>query len=357
MSSKLKIPKAKQLPSGNWICQIYRGGKRKAFVSSTEDGAIKEAMLWSLQLDNSVEAKSYVKNSLTLSEAIDHYVQRKGSILSPSTIRGYDQIKRLRFQSVIDMPIGTEHDWQALVNEEIDKGLSSKTVSNAWGLIRAVLKHNKIPYEEPDVGQIIRKDKVFLQPEQLKPFMEAIHGDRFEMAYLLCLHSLRRSEMLAVKKSMVYDGEIHVEGSMVVNKEGKLVYKETNKNSASRRNIPVFIPRLQELIDQYPEQKKKKKGSEDDPFLVPHAPGNMFSHLQVICRNNDLPELGFHSLRHSFCSLCYHLGISEMGCQALGGWDDPNTMRKIYAHLAEVDKKNAEVKLKGFFTTNVTKAK
>ena len=338
MAKKIKMPNARQLPSGSWRCEIYINGRRASFVEPTEYEAVKAGLVFKLTVDASDEATEYIRNNLTLTEAIDVYVAKRTNILSPSTVRGYKQIQKNRFKSVMDSPISAKHDWQYVINEEAANGISAKTISNSWGLIRSVLIENNIDYKQPKLPQIIKKEIPFLQPDQIKPFLEAIQGDRFEMAYLLCLHSLRRSEMLAVKKENISDNKIHVEGSVVMDKDGKMVEKETNKNSFSRRTIPIFIDRLNELVESAPEGT-----------LVPHAAGNMFDHLKVICKNNNLPKLGFHSLRHSFASLCYHLGISEMGCQSLGGWEDPSTMRKIYTHLAEIDKKAAEEKLKSFF--------
>lgn len=318
---------------------MYKDNRRASFVKETEEEAVREGMLWMLTKDDSAEAEQFRKENLTLRDAIDLYVARRDSVLSPSTIRGYEQIKNLRFQSVMDRPIGENHNWTGIINDEVKDGLSPKTIHNAWGLIRSVLKENNVKYSQPLLPQLIIKEAVFLQPNQIKPFIDAVRDDRFELAYLLCLHSLRRSEMLALEKSSVTDGKIYVRGAVVEDKDGALVYKKANKTSASRRTIPVFIDRLNDLVKAAPDKGR----------LVPHATGNMFDHLHYLCRKNGLPELGFHSLRHSFASLCYHLGISEMGCQQLGGWDDPGTMRKIYQHLADEDKRNAEDKLKGFF--------
>jgi len=338
MANSIRIPNARQLPSGSWRCEVYRNGRRGSFVKPTKEEAVKSGLMFLLTTDASDDTIEFVKNNLTLSEAIDLYIAKRSNILSPSTIRGYKQIQNNRFQSVMYAPLSANHDWQYVINEEVANGKSGKTIVNSWGLIRSVLNENNISYKQPKLPQVINKDVAFLQPDQIKSFLKAIDGDRFEMAYLLCLHSLRRSEMLAVTKENIADGKIYVQGSVVMNDKGKLVNKETNKNSSSRRTIPIFIERLRVLIEQAP-----------DGVLVPYAAGNMFDHLKVICKNSNLPALGFHSLRHSFASLCYHLGISEMGCQALGGWEDPTTMRKIYTHLAEIDKKEAEVKLKEFF--------
>jgi integrase len=58
-----------------------------------------------------------------------------------------------------------------------------------------------------------------------------------------------------------------------------------------------------------------------------------------------------HGLRHSFASLCYHLGISERQLMQWGGWADYQTMHKIYIRLAASDESKAAEQLTGFFTT------
>lgn len=59
--------------------------------------------------------------------------------------------------------------------------------------------------------------------------------------------------------------------------------------------------------------------------------------INRVCRENDLPEVGLHGLRHSFASLAYHLQIPEMIAAEIGGWNDLSTMHKIYTHLAQKD--------------------
>lgn len=68
-------------------------------------------------------------------------------------------------------------------------------------------------------------------------------------------------------------------------------------------------------------------------------------------RANSLPEVGVQGLRHSFASLAYHLKLSEQETMQLGGWSDYKTMRKIYTHLAKVDRLKAENKITSFFSS------
>ena len=337
MSSKLKMPTAKQLPSGSFMCRIRVNGNRYSFVRDTEEEAVRSAMLFRLQGSGDKDERKQAREMLTLSEAIDGYIERRSNVLSPSTIRGYRSYQKHRFQSVMNMKLSDVDNWQAVVNAEA-KEVEAKTVKNAWGLVASSLKDVGIDVGSVRIPQIVRNEHLFLQPEEVKVFVNAIKGHRFEAAYLLGLHSARRSEICAVKKSDISNGYIHIHGSMVYDEHGDLIERKENKTSSSNRMTPVMIPRLTELA-------KQCKGE----YLCTCSPSSLTHPLNVVCRQNGLPEVGLHGLRHSFASLCYHLGISEMQCMEFGGWSDINVMRKIYTHLADTDRKKAEEKLKGFF--------
>lgn len=93
------MAKAKQLPSGSWRVQVYLGedenGKpiRKSFTASTK----KEAEFKALNYQMHNKEMRQNPSNLTLSEAIDRYIESKENILSPSTIRGYTFIHKKAF--------------------------------------------------------------------------------------------------------------------------------------------------------------------------------------------------------------------------------------------------------------------
>ena len=312
----MKSPTAKRLPSGNWRAQVTVKGIHYSVTKETKKEAEKAALM--LKLSPQKKAKA-----ITYREAIDGYLQ-KYEKLSPSTIKGYKDIQRTRFRSIMDLPISADIDFQRIINRE---DVSLKTIKNSYSLICTVLRDLGIEPQRVRYPVEARKEKPFLNVDQIKTFCKAIEGDRYELAYLLCLHSLRRSEMLAMKKEQVRDGVIHVSGAIVRGENG-FVYKETNKTPASVRDITIFIPRTAELIQKSP-----------DGFLCPWSVNGMDKHLRTILNQNDLPVGGFHMLRHSFASLCYFSGVSELTAMKLGGWSEYRTMRQIYTHLAEQQEK------------------
>lgn len=313
----MKIPTAKQLPSGRWRVSVQIGGVRHSITKDTKKAAEKAAALWKM----SPEQRAV---KMTYREAIDSYIDKYYKALSPATIKGYRDIQRQRFQNVLDMPVGGGVDWQDVINRE---DVSVKTLKNAYGLISTVCRDLGVEPQKVRYPVQVKSERPFLDVEQIKIFCAAIEGDKYEIPYLLCLHSLRRSEMLAMKKSQIRDGVIHVQGAMV-NSEDGMIYKESNKTAASVRNIPIFVPRLATLVNSAPEG-----------FLCPYPVKGMEQHLRTVLRKSGLPVSGFHLLRHSFSSACYAAGVSELTCMKLGGWSEFRTMRQIYTHLAEQQEK------------------
>lgn len=345
-AKKMRIPTIKQLPSGSFHCQVMVEGKRLSITEDTYDECLAKAM--EVVSKRLIGAQPVEKRARTLSlrQAIDFYIESRSAVLSPSTVRGYKKIRDLRFQSVIDTRLSSIQNWQKVINTEATL-CSAKTVKNAWGLIKSVLKDNELPIPNVHLPQIIEPDHEFLQPDQIKDFIETINGEKYEMVYLLALHGLRSSEILGLDIEKNMTGEvIRIRGAKVQTETEKgavkYVQKKENKNTKSRRDVPVLIPRLKEL---------RKELIEKDALAsaIPEHPEAARKRLHTICRNNNLPIVGLHELRHSFASLCYHLGLSEMETMELGGWSNPGTMRKIYTHLAEKDRMEARKKLTDFF--------
>lgn len=162
------------------------------------------------------------------------------------------------------------------------------------------------------------------------------------MAALFALHSLRRSELLAITPSKIVDGCICVDGSRVFDKDNNLIEKSTNKNTASKRNVEIMIPRLAELIAAY-------DGDYNEPFISCYA-NTIWAQINTICVANGLPKVGVHGLRRSFASLAYHLGWSKRQTMRIVGWSDVKTVHNIYIKLSELDVAEDIEKMKQFYT-------
>ena len=217
---------------------------------------------------------------------------------------------------------------QKAINAEAKK-FAPKTVLNCWALITAALNYKELRIPKVRLPQLVQDEKPFLQPEEIPVFLKAAEGDKLEIPILLALHSLRRSEVLGMRWSSIDTKKkvIHVRGATVRGKNG-LENKSTNKNTSSRRDVPIFIDRLCELV---------KAADTSAEFVYTGGENTLCRHINWICKAAGLPEVGTHGLRHSFCSLCVHKRIPEKIIMSIGGWSDPKTMKRIYTHITKTD--------------------
>lgn len=334
---EIKVPTPRQLPSGSWRIELRAEGQ--SITEATPELCIAKAKA----IRAGFIEKQAKAPAMTLSTAIDNYITSRDKTLSPSTIRGYRTAQHNRFQSVMQKPIGKITNWQELCNAETAL-CGPKTLQNAWGLVSSALAFNGVTPPEVKLPQVVTEERPWLTPEEIKIFVSAVHGKPFEIPALLGLSSLRRSEICAITwdKIDTEKGTITVSGAKVPDENHKFVLKKENKTQASRRIIPIFIPQLKEAVES-------AKPEETSALVVTESPETLRKQIKRLCRENNLPEVGVHGLRHSFASLAYHLQIPELETVRLGGWSNSQTVHKIYTHLSQQDKTAAVTKIEDFY--------
>lgn len=340
-----KLPKPEQLPSGSWRCRVVveiDGNRvRKTFVAATAQEAQQAAIRAKAGI---IDEEPTSAKGKTLGKAIDSYIASLSNTLSPATLRGYGSIRRTRVQSLMDLPIDsiTQAQFQYAMDLE-KKTHSAKTCRNIWALLHAVLKAEGIAPPEIKRPQKIVNTRPFLDDQEVKVFLRAIEGDSVEVALLLALHSLRRSELLGLRwQDIDLEKElIHINGSRVYDEVGSLVWKPETKNSSSRRTVQIIIPRLTELLKELPH---------DSEYIVNNSPVTIYKHANAICKQEGLPEVGIHGLRHTFASLCFFLGIPEKAIMVMGGWSDTTILRNIYTHYSDRQKNIHTEQLRSFYS-------
>ena len=337
----MKLPKATKLPSGSWRIQLRLDGESISITEPTEQACIKKARL--IKAEHLAGATRNHDVRLTLDKLLARYIKSKAPVLSPSTVRGYEAIRRTRFLAYKDKE-AERINWQRMINDESEL-CGPKTLRNAWALVSAAAASAGLQTPPVRLPQLVQDEHPYLEAEQIPAFLEAVKDTPWELPALLGLHGLRRSEMFALTWNQIdlKTKTIRVAGAMVHDKDGKLISKKTNKNRSSRRTVPIMIPRLADLLACSGAQC-----APSSPVLTCH-PNSVYKAINRICEKEGLPLIGVHGLRHSFASLAHSLGVPEAETMALGGWEDPNTMRKIYTHLDAAARLKASNKISAFF--------
>ena len=334
----MKVPTARQLPSGSWFCRVRVNGKDISITRDTKKEAIAEAVA----IKAGIKDAKLHRSRQTVTQAIDSYIEIRQNILSPATIRGYRIIQRCRFQHLMQRDISsiTQEQWQRAVDQEA-RSVSAKTLTNSWRFLASVITEATEQHFTIRLPQIIPNERQWLTPAQIPLFVESIKGTDIEIPALLALSSLRRSELLNLRWCDVdLENEIlHVNGAAVFNEHGELVRKRETKNQTSRRAVPIIPPLLSAL----------KQATHKGEYVVTIQANNIYKKINRVCEECGLPKVGVHGLRHSFASLAYHLKLPEKVAMQIGGWANDQTMHKIYTHLAQEDLKKYAQSFTNFF--------
>lgn len=322
---EISVPKPTQLADGRYFSRIMIDGVRHNVYGKT----VKEYEAAARALKAGViEAK--LNKHMKLSAAIDEFIESRSNILSPSTLRAYKSSAEHRFQTCMSWDIYADNPWQNAINEETQK-VSAKTVHNAWRLITAALNAQGVDAPKVSLPPKGKSERPWLDYKQIGVFLEAAKGQPGELQMILALHSLRLSELIAVRPCDVdlKADVIRVNGSRVLNSSSELVYKPLGKTSASLRSVPILIPRLKELLtDDIMELE----------YVADSYEKRLYDQIKRVCKSAGLPNVGVHGLRHSFASLAYHLSWTEKSTMTVGGWSNSRVVDEIYTHNADLER-------------------
>lgn len=340
MPKKLTNPTPVKLPSCSWRCQVMVDGKRVSVVEETPELAHAKALAIKRGL---IEQKSQNKK-ITLDEAIQTYTEAGDGVLSPSTIRGYDCIRRNRFQGIMkkDVHTLTRLDLQRAVSEEA-KAVSPKTVANAWGLLGAVLKDYGVDISGIKLPQKIRKKKQYLSSYEIVKLIDAAVGDPCEIQIVMALWlGLRRSEISGLCWDCVdmENSTVTIRRTMVPDKNNKWILKDGAKNEGSQRTVkcPEYI--MAKLREKYHGQTGP---------VFDRSPETVRKHVHEICRKAGIKDTTVHGLRHANAAVMISLGVVDKYAMARNGWSSDYTFKQIYGYVFPEGAQEADDLVNRFF--------
>ena len=346
------MAKAKKLPSGKWRVQVYAGkdanGERqyKSITESTERKANLSALEWQEKYKEITSDSS----NLSVEQSIEEYIKLKSNLLSPSTIRFIDNIKRNHLTGIKSMKLNklTRNIIQEAINAEAEKN-SPKTVKNVYGVLTAVIGQYRLDWFMPKImlPQQIKPDVKALNRQQIAKLLNSIDGDMIEIPILLALWlGLRRSEILALKWADI-DFEkmlIRINEAMVPNKDNKMVIKPTKTTDSTRTlNLPPYIA------------GKLKELPHDNERIFNISAGLLSKHFPRLCKNIGIERFKFHDLRRSMATVGITLNIADKLIMARGGWNNTQTMKKIYQVALESDLNEADILMNKYFESMLPK--
>jgi len=182
-------------------------------------------------------------------------------------------------------------------------------------------------------------DPVTKNGEQLRDFLR-----------LLVYTGSREQEALGIKwahvdfegrRIFIGAGEDFTAAAMTIGTGG------TSKNRSSR--VVDFNAQLEALL-----QEMKARRAPDSSWIFPSPQRGekdiraktLRESLKLVRRKAELPKMGFHDLRHLFCSVCVMAGIDYMTIAAwLGHKDGGILVGKVYGHLGDEHRQKMAARL------------
>ncbi len=304
--------KIRRLPSGSYNAQIYLGeinGKKKWKSVTGPDRATVRLL--------AAEYEKKTKNGAipSLADALDRYLRAKKDVLSPYTVRGYENI----IKKVKDSDLGEisadmgRPEAQRIVSAFA--GLSQKTIRNRIGLISAAVRFSG--YTMPPVTYPQRKKVETHIPteKEMQIVMKAAAGTEMEIPIALGMMGLRRGEICALQLSDLKRNTLHIHQA-AVDIGGEVTVKAPKTYDSDRRiEIPAALAK-----------KIRKQG-----YITNLTPEQLSYHFINFLKKQDVEHFRFHDLRHFFASYCHNiLKLSDAQIQKLGGWKTDHVMKRVY---------------------------
>ena len=314
-------------------------GKRrcKTFSAPTKRMAKELAEDW--RTDHLTEGKA----SLTVSEALDSYIDAKAAVLSPSTLRSYEGMRKIHFDDIGDCLVSrlNKTEVQAWVSRLTASGLSAKTVKNCFGLLSAAVSmaddNVRLSAQLP---QQKKYDNYCPSDQDISALLEQIRrngdGELLRAVLLAAFGPCRRSEVCALTSDDVKGNVVYITKAMVKDSTGAWIVKLPKTKDSTRRIVyPDFV--IKEL--------KGIKGR-----LIQHTPDYIGDKFRKTLKQTGLQLFRFHDLRHYGASIMMYLGVSQKTIESRGGWSTNSpVLRRIYQNqIDEEMKKETDKVLKHF---------
>ena len=287
-----------------------------------------------------------VKTIQTHTYVCDHYV---------TPYLGHHQLVKLTAQHI--------DTWQA---ELRGKGLSENTIANARRRLSAALeaarKRKLVPEnvvkltDAPSAGA---RPQTVLDETQLVKLLDSMADHRLYALYALATATgMRQAELFGLRwPAVILDGSdplimVREQLQRIKDKDGKRqLHRETPKTAAGRRTIPLSAELVTILRAHRTRQLKEKLilgeayAGDDLVFTsedgTPLEAGAVLRQLKRALKRAALPEVTFHSLRHSAGSIMLAHRAQLIDVSHILGHSSPAVTAKIYAHSFDEGRRQA----------------
>lgn len=228
-----------------------------------------------------------------------------------------------------------------------EQGLSSTTIQHHHMLLQSVFREAckreiilRNPIEFVSKPKRQRPKENYYSEQEARQLLVAVKGTKLELPVTLALaYGLRRSEVLGLRwQDIDFENRTILICHSVIEgiDDGKRVVcqKDTLKQAASYRTLPLFEPIITLLLSEWEHKKALKPVYVcSDRFGKVMKPDVVTHDFQNFLEENGLRHIRFHDLRHSCASLLIAKHTPLIQVQHWLGHSTMLTTADLYSHL------------------------
>ena len=338
---------------------------------------VRERMIETL---NDINHGCYVEPSnLTLGEWIDLWLDTYvAHSVKPYTEDSYRSSCKMHIKpklGKIRLSALTTLHIQRFYNQLLEEGLSPKTIKNINGVLHKALnqaiRNGELKYNPTDacnLPKVYKKEIVPLEQDDIRKFLAAIRGCRYENIYTVTLFSgLRQGEVLG----LTWDCVDFERNTLYIDKQltkthksgGKYILSYT-KNGKSR--LITVAPSVMQILKHQQEQQEALRvaaGSawnNQDKLVFTNELGEHLTHLTVykdfkeIVRGLGYENTRFHDLRHSYAVAAIESGDDIKTVQANLGHATASFTLDVYGHVSQKMRQQSADRMEQYYQSVIS---
>lgn len=334
----MKIPEPQKLSSGSWRVRVLVDGRRISITKPTKKACFAEAAA----LKTGIKKARRAPENITLEQAYKEHIENNEAIWSPSTVAGYNRLKKNTFQDL--MPYQLKNITPEMIQKEINsmkrQKKSPKYISNALGFLKSILKIYAPGLDLSDLTtpQKRKPDLRMLDDNEIKSVLQAAQGTEMELPILLAIWlGMRLSEIRGLKRKDIHKGQIHVCRAVVDDKNGKPVEKGTKTYSGDRWiALPDYV---NSLISE----------GDKDEYIIKLSGQAIYKRFSRLLEKAGVEHCRFHDLRRANAAAMIRLGVDSKYAQQRNGWSTDYMYKQVYAYTMPDRMEEINSAIDGYF--------
>jgi integrase len=188
--------------------------------------------------------------------------------------------------------------------------------------------------------------------KQIEKLLECSKGDSLEIVILLTVfYGLRRSEVLGLKWNAIDMDNNTITIKHTVTNGTRVIHKnDATKNDSSYAVVPL-PDMIKNMLRQWRNTQLQHMSIQpndynNEGYVCTQADGILFrpayvtQHFKRLLKNNNMPLIRFHDLRHSAAHYLKYLGFDLKDTQTWLRHKDIQTTANLYLNLDMEDKIN-----------------